>query len=92
MLIAWTKQKQKDLTNLSIEDLMNFQVTSVSKNRAKPFPGGVSNFRNHSGGHSPLRGKQYSGSVENGSRTGRGPDQRQYMGGQCARIQCTIQQ
>jgi iron complex outermembrane receptor protein len=28
---AWTEQKQKDLTNLSIEDLMNFQVTSVSK-------------------------------------------------------------
>jgi iron complex outermembrane recepter protein len=30
-LPAWAKQKQKDLTNLSIEDLMNFPVTSVSK-------------------------------------------------------------
>jgi iron complex outermembrane recepter protein len=30
-LIAWAKQKQKDLTSLSIEDLMNFPVTSVSK-------------------------------------------------------------
>lgn len=30
-LIAWPQQKQADLTNLSIEDLMNFKVTSVSK-------------------------------------------------------------
>jgi iron complex outermembrane recepter protein len=30
-LIAWAQQKQEDLTNLSIEDLMNFPVTSVSK-------------------------------------------------------------
>jgi iron complex outermembrane recepter protein len=30
-LPAWAKEKQKDLTNLSIEDLMNFPVTSVSK-------------------------------------------------------------
>jgi iron complex outermembrane receptor protein len=30
-LTAWPQQKQADLTNLSIEDLMNFQVTSVSK-------------------------------------------------------------
>ncbi len=30
-LSAWAKQKQRDLTNLSIEELMNFRVTSVSK-------------------------------------------------------------
>jgi iron complex outermembrane recepter protein len=30
-LAASAQQKQKDLTNLSIEDLMNFRVTSVSK-------------------------------------------------------------
>jgi iron complex outermembrane recepter protein len=30
-LTGWPQQKLADLTNLSIEDLMNFQVTSVSK-------------------------------------------------------------
>ena len=33
---AWPQQKPTDLTNESIEDLMNIQVTSVSKTEQKP--------------------------------------------------------
>ena len=49
-----------DLANLSVEDLMNVEVTSVSKKEQKVSRHGRRHLRDHPGGYPALGRKQHS--------------------------------
>ena len=60
-LPAWPQQNSADLTEQSLEDLMNIEVTSVSKDGGDTFAHGRGRFCHFAGRHPPLGRDEYSG-------------------------------
>ena len=60
-------QNLPDVTAMSVEDLMNVQVTSVSKRSQKLADAAAAILRDHPRGHPPLGRQQHSGGIANGS-------------------------
>ena len=83
---AWSQQKPIDITEMSIEDLMNIKVTSVSKKEEKFSHTAAAIFVITPGRHPPLGRDEYSRSLTHGSGTGRGAGQRKHVGHQLPRF------
>ena len=67
------------LKDLSLEELGNIEVTSVSKMAEPLGEAAGSDLRHHSRGHRALRGKQHSGVTAAGAQSASGPSHRQQL-------------
>jgi hypothetical protein len=79
-LPAWSQEQKGDLADRSLEDLMNTQVTSVSKREQKLSDAAVAIFVITQEDIRPVGGHHHSGSVTDGAGSGSGTDQCQLVG------------
>ena len=86
------KAQQADLTQGSLEDLMNVEVTSVSKKEQKISQTASAIFCDHARGYSPIRRGKHSRFSAHGAGARCGTDKRKHLGDQLSRLEWAIQQ